>query len=467
MILQYGKVWQTNDFKLVLQIKVPTEWQARKTLESNKFYLILDISQNTFGIYLSLVKPENIQPKHAFVERFRKSCKTGRVIAIERDSSGSLKLQIVASGLLYLLSMTMDAPPYFELIEVEAAVSLIRWGQKGTFTKKQTAPESTEGVDFLESLFAQYSHLEKDVEPEIEADEEESEQTVSSEQRQLAKKLKRKLKTLYKSLKKAESEVPTKNELMNLKNCSDQLKQYSYLVKPDMSELRLSSEYTGLDSELVIPIDPEKSIGQNIENLFILFKKRSRAMVLGEARLGELSKEIHTLESDIDHLRSKDMRQIDMDQLIQRYKISVQVPTSKTANATVKIPYKKYRMDTGWIILLGKGPKENDELTKHARGNDTWVHTSAVPGAHAIIPRQGQPSKEEPPASVIRAAGILSIHSSRLRNDCAGEVYVTEKNNIRKKKGLPAGTWLVDRSQTIFVRYDNDELKAILNFLVV
>ena len=58
---------------------------------------------------------------------------------------------------------------------------------------------------------------------------------------------------------------------------------------------------------------------------------------------------------------------------------------------------------------------------------------------------------------------MLSIHFSKLRDGKAGEVYVTRKHNIRKKKGLAPGLWIVEKSETVFVRYSEKEIKDLLN----
>jgi hypothetical protein len=44
-----------------------------------------------------------------------------------------------------------------------------------------------------------------------------------------------------------------------------------------------------------------------------------------------------------------------------------------------------------------------------------------------------------------------------------GEVYCTRRQYIRKQKGLAAGLWLVDKSETVLIRYSSSELADIFS----
>ena len=57
-------------------------------------------------------------------------------------------------------------------------------------------------------------------------------------------------------------------------------------------------------------------------------------------------------------------------------------------------PYREFRSSTGAAILVGRGADRNDELTfKVARGNDLWLHTRDVAGAHVVVPLSRPPRR--------------------------------------------------------------------------
>jgi predicted ribosome quality control (RQC) complex YloA/Tae2 family protein len=113
-------------------------------------------------------------------------------------------------------------------------------------------------------------------------------------------------------------------------------------------------------------------------------------------------------------------------------------------------------------LLVGKGAVENDELVKKAAANDWWIHAVGVTGSHVIVPARQFKDATEIPGHVLRAAGILALHYSKVRANKAGEVYVARKSNLRKRKGDPAGKWQVERSSSLMIRYSDDDLTALL-----
>ena len=53
------------------------------------------------------------------------------------------------------------------------------------------------------------------------------------------------------------------------------------------------------------------------------------------------------------------------------------------------------------------------------------------------------------------------------RDDLAGECYITRKAHLKKQKGMPAGLWRIDQSESIFFRYNKTELDGILQTIQV
>jgi predicted ribosome quality control (RQC) complex YloA/Tae2 family protein len=111
---------------------------------------------------------------------------------------------------------------------------------------------------------------------------------------------------------------------------------------------------------------------------------------------------------------------------------------------------RRYTLPQGWMVLVGRNNRENDELTHRvARPNDLWLHAQGVPGSHVIIRRAGH--KDVPGRRIIELAAGLAAHFSRARHSGTVPVIITEKRYVRKPRGSKPGAAVVEREKTLFV----------------
>lgn len=90
-------------------------------------------------------------------------------------------------------------------------------------------------------------------------------------------------------------------------------------------------------------------------------------------------------------------------------------------------------------ILVGKGARENDNLTfRVAAPEDLWLHASGYAGSHVVI--RNPERLRVIPRSVIEFAAALAAYHSKAR-DAAGkvEVHVCRVADVRKPRGFPPG----------------------------
>ena len=103
---------------------------------------------------------------------------------------------------------------------------------------------------------------------------------------------------------------------------------------------------------------------------------------MGKEQITKLEGTINELNIDIANLKERSLGVIELDDIRKKYKLPI-LSTTKSSATPVSLPYKTYISSTGHTILVGKGPKENDELTKSARSNDYWLHATGV-SAHML-----------------------------------------------------------------------------------
>jgi predicted ribosome quality control (RQC) complex YloA/Tae2 family protein len=98
---------------------------------------------------------------------------------------------------------------------------------------------------------------------------------------------------------------------------------------------------------------------------------------------------------------------------------------------------------------VGRNAENNDKLTlKHAHKEDLWLHAKDVAGSHVVIKHQ---SGKQFPKEVIHRAAELAAFNSKRRTDSLCPVICTPKKYVRKRKGDPPGTVVVEREKVIMV----------------
>lgn len=494
------KFWQTENGTLVWKIN-PFD-STNKDRYPKTAYLVLSTSPSTH-FTVSCNKPTNINQSGPFVTLLRKHASAGRLMEVstltfqnteetrsfkDNENTGSVKsftkgtaFVFSANGQLHKVVLEDSRPPTISFITGSPPLSLCRLTPKASYTKKQTPKEYL--VDSMVSFEVLLAPIElhsdtSDIHENLQNPPESSESSESSEyeentifsryQRESLKRLKRRKKTLTKSLTKIHSEQVSKNDVEALKNNAKLLQSYAYLAKPGDFALTLNSSTTGFPETITIELDPDKSIGENIEGYFIASKKSAKKLLSDETRLSKLKSEIHNFEKLIEKLGLTVLQDSEIDSLLDSLQInrkSSAISKKFPSSHSGKSPYRKYQTAEGNIYYVGRSAKENDELTKSAKSNDFWVHTSEIPGSHVIIP--ARTLKNNALSQIqLREAGMLSIHFSKLRESRSGEVYHTFRRNLRKTKGLPPGLWIVDSSPTAVIKYSEKEIRELLNTMV-
>ncbi|MCA9594239.1 MAG: DUF814 domain-containing protein [Myxococcales bacterium] len=115
-------------------------------------------------------------------------------------------------------------------------------------------------------------------------------------------------------------------------------------------------------------------------------------------------------------------------------------------------PYRSVTID-GFEVLVGRGARENDELTFHvARPNDVWMHVGGgTPGSHVVI---RNPEREAVPREVLERAAALAAWYSKARGAPKVEVHVCRAADVSKPRGAKPGLVQIKRFERIKVRPD-------------
>jgi predicted ribosome quality control (RQC) complex YloA/Tae2 family protein len=113
-----------------------------------------------------------------------------------------------------------------------------------------------------------------------------------------------------------------------------------------------------------------------------------------------------------------------------------------------RLPYQEVDF-MGYRILIGKSASDNDELTlKHSFKDDLWLHAKDVAGSHVLIKFRAGLNFPRP---VIERAAQLAAYYSKRKGETLCPVCYTPKKYVRKRKGDPSGTVVVERESVILV----------------
>lgn len=113
-------------------------------------------------------------------------------------------------------------------------------------------------------------------------------------------------------------------------------------------------------------------------------------------------------------------------------------------------PFRRVMIE-GFEVLIGRGARENDELSfAVAAPCDSWLHVAGgTPGSHVVI---RNPDKATVPETVIERAAGYAAWFSKARNAAWVEVHYCLVSDVRKPRGAPAGQVQLKRYRKVRVR---------------
>ncbi len=212
-------------------------------------------------------------------------------------------------------------------------------------------------------------------------------------------------------------------------------------IPQGVDKVELENFYNNQKS-IVIKLKKELSPQKNAEvyyrkgkNQVIEIRKLKETIHHKQAEIIELTNLLHTIEevSDLTHLKDSFAN------------VQQKAPLAADKKA---LPFHEFDF-RGFKIWVGRNAKANDELTlKYGFKEDLWLHAKDVAGSHVLIKYQsGKPF----PKDVIEHAAALAAHYSKRKNESLCPVAYTQKKFVRKRKGDPAGTVVVEREEVILV----------------
>ncbi|MFN0157401.1 MAG: NFACT family protein [Bacteroidota bacterium] len=203
------------------------------------------------------------------------------------------------------------------------------------------------------------------------------------------------------------------------------------------------------DGELTIKLDVRLAPTENAQRFFEKAKSARVARKQSVARLEEQRTKIasaETLLAKLDGLHTQEELKAFMEEHqgeLEEFGLDVK------GKEREQLPFRVFTVDGGFEVWAGKSSQNNDLLTvRHAKPNDLWFHARGSSGSHVVL-KVGT-GKGEPSKKAKEQTAAIAAYYSKMRNAKMVPVAMTEKKYVRKPKGAPPGTVVIEREKVIF-----------------
>lgn len=213
--------------------------------------------------------------------------------------------------------------------------------------------------------------------------------------------------------------------------------------------------------EIAIPLSSRLTPVQNAQNYYKKYRKAKVAEQYAREQMGVIERDLSLLENALEDLEkcetSADLAEV-------RYVLTengfLRPDASQRKGRAQKLPEGKphrFTAPDGTVIEVGKNSLQNDRLTLHARGNETWLHAQNIPGSHVIIRTEDEPSDE-----TLLYACKLATYYSKGRNHPQQAIDYTKRKYVKKAAGAPAGLVTYTHFKTAIIGLTPEDMARIL-----
>jgi predicted ribosome quality control (RQC) complex YloA/Tae2 family protein len=200
---------------------------------------------------------------------------------------------------------------------------------------------------------------------------------------------------------------------------------------------------------VTVPLDPSLSAIQNAERYYDRARRARRAREEAVNRLvgiEELAEEAEGLLEALRPVRGlKEMRSFRNERADDLVRFM-----QEEAIANDRIPFRRYALERGYEVWVGRNARQNDELTfRRAQKYDLWMHARGAAGSHAVLRLPNRSA--EPDRRIIEQAAAVAAYHSKARGSALVPVMVTQRKYVRKPRGAPPGAVAVEHEEVVLV----------------
>lgn len=249
------------------------------------------------------------------------------------------------------------------------------------------------------------------------------------------------------SLERVEEELSQPSRADSYEHLGHVMMAQLHMVE-EGSEVARLPDLLGDGSIVTIRLDPAKSAVENAQRLYERAKSTRASREAAQERLGGLKRQL----SQLDHLLEEVKGLSDASEVADFRKTHATLLSTlqRASSENDGIPYRRFELDDGYEVWVGRNAKQNDDLTlRDARPFDLWMHARGVAGSHTVLRVKGR--TDSPPRHVVERAAAIAAWFSKSRTSALAPVIVTQRKYVRKPRKSPAGSVRVDREDVILI----------------
>jgi predicted ribosome quality control (RQC) complex YloA/Tae2 family protein len=280
---------------------------------------------------------------------------------------------------------------------------------------------------------------------------EQSKMPVLKDMRQAAKRLTDREKRLVREEKKYE-------EAEGLQKTAQMLTSSRMKMDQHYDAVKVTDYFGEKPKQVEIQLDPAISLKENIEKMFKRYQKSGRGKTMVAQQLAQIRKRLAAIEEQTRRLQAIK----DWDTWLA---IASKIPGRQerdphpATSGSRSLPegggrrFRSVEID-GREILIGKGARENDELTFDvAAPEDFWLHVAEYSGSHVVVRNPGK--DKELDDSILVKAAQLAAYFSQARNSSKVEVHYTKRKHVTKPRRAKPGLVRLLEFKTVKVEPKN------------
>ena len=226
------------------------------------------------------------------------------------------------------------------------------------------------------------------------------------------------------------------------------LTAHMHLLEKSADSVTVPNYYEEGSPEVRIALSPRLTPAQNAQSYYKKYRKSKVAEQYAKEQLVTIERDLSILESALDDLdkceTTTDMAEIRY-VLMENGFLRPDPAQRKQKKLQEGKPYR-FTAPDGTEIVVGKNAMQNDRLTLHARGNETWLHAQGIAGSHVIIRTESEPSDE-----ALLLAAKLATYYSKGRNHPLQPIDYTKRKYVKKGASAPAGLVIYTNFKTLII----------------
>lgn len=291
-----------------------------------------------------------------------------------------------------------------------------------------------------------------------------------SRQKQLADAAKKQVERVAKRLTNLQTDLARLGDPGKLQHAGELLKSSLGQIRRGMEQIRVEDYFQEEAPEVVLALKPELDARQNLAWYFDRYKRAQRGAATIRQRIVDSQAELELLQARLKSLWvCTTLQQLEQEEA--RHTLAAKAGAYSSKNSTARRAakaaasvrhkaFKTFLAATGRQILVGKGGKDNHELTfKVSSPHDIWLHVRGFPGSHVIVPLARE--QEIDPETLVDAAH-LALHYIQAPQEGYNEVIWTRRKWVKAVKGAAPGKVQVTQERTVQITLESGRMKRLL-----